>query len=70
MGRTKLTNPEKIPLLVVIRKELKLLFEEIETTLPDYKEKSKSVIDTLSHILEVGLETDPEDDDIYKIFDN
>jgi hypothetical protein len=70
MGRTKLTNPEKIALLVVIRKELKLLFEEIETTLPDYKEKSKSVIDTLSHILEVGLETDPEDDDIYKIFDN
>jgi len=54
MGRTKLTNPEKIALLVVIRKELKLLFEEIETTLPDYKEKSKSVIDTLSHILEVG----------------
>ena len=70
MGRTKLTNPEKIALLVVIRKELKLLFEEIETTLPDYKEKSKSVIDTLPHILEVGLETDPEDDDIYKILDN
>ena len=68
MGRTKLTQSEKTALLVVIRKELKILFEETEVGLPDYDKVTAQVIDNLTYIIEDGLKVDPENNDIYEIF--
>jgi hypothetical protein len=69
MGRTKLTKSEKTALLVVIRKELQVLLEELETGLPDYDQATDLIMENLSYILKEGLKTDPEDSNIYEIFD-
>jgi hypothetical protein len=69
MGRTKLTKSEKTALLVVIRKELQVLLEGLETDLPDYDQATDLIMENLSYILKDGLKTDPEDNNIYEIFD-
>jgi hypothetical protein len=71
MGRAKLTRQEITALIVTMRNELKILFEELqdETSLADYKPRTESIINNLSYLIEQGLNTDPETKDVYSLFD-
>jgi hypothetical protein len=61
MGRVKLTKQEIIALLVTIRAELKILFEELGL--------KQSIVADLTTILEKEFNIDPESKEIYEIFD-
>ena len=71
MGRSKLTREEITALLVTMRNELKILFEELEkeTTLADFNPRTESITNNLAYLIEQELSTDPETKDIYAIFD-
>jgi hypothetical protein len=66
MAKTKLTKQEATALLVVMRKELEIIFEELELSSND---KAKAVLDNLAVILKKGLKTNPDTNDIYKLFE-
>lgn len=68
MGRTKLTSKETTALLVVIRKELLSIFEDLDADVKDLPERTKSITDNLTYIIEKGLNTDPETKKVYDLF--
>jgi len=69
MGRTKLTRPEISALLITIRDELKLLFEELELdSSAEFKKKASTVVGNLGYIIKEKLKADPDDKNIYEIF--
>ena len=61
MGKVKLTKREIIVLLVTIRSELKILFEELGL--------EQFIVKDLTTLLEKEFNIDPEREEIYKIFD-
>jgi hypothetical protein len=61
MGRVKLTKQEIIALLVTIRAELKILFEELGL--------KQSIVSDLTTLIEKEFNIDPESREIYEIFD-
>lgn len=62
MGRIKLTQQEMIALLVNIKNELNILFNELDI--------KQNIVANLSSLIKEEFKVDPESEDIYKIFDN
>lgn len=56
----KLTRKEITILLVTIRNELKILFDELEI--------EQSIVPELSKLIKKEFNIDPENEEIYKIF--
>lgn len=56
----KLTRKEITVLLVTIRNELKILFDELEI--------EQSIVPELSKLIKKEFNIDPENEEIYKIF--
>ena len=60
MGRTKLTRQEIVALLITIRDELKILFEELDL--------EQSIVTDLASLIKKEFNVDPENKKIYEIF--
>jgi hypothetical protein len=67
-----LTKPQITALLVTIRKELEVIFHQ-DSDLRQIKEgpvREKRIIEDLAYLIKEGYKADPDDANIYKIFDS